>query len=279
MNIIINKSLNDYGSDYMESINRTLKYVDLLLVRGLDDIPVMSLPEGFRFVLFQDGDEKNWVDIEVSSGEFLSFDEGIEAFNYYYGHCYEELKKRCIFIENNEGEKVATATAFYADYPIGDITGYVHWVSVKKEYQGKGLSKPLVSMALLKMKELGHKGTFLHTQTHTWLAVKVYLDMGFVPILNENDYLGWQIIKNLTNHKTLDNVVSIPNDKMYEPLYVKTEEYLKSRFGDSIEYKVWDKKGPIIGVRKDGDVFFFEYSFENGELKIVSEKAERPKLR
>ena len=279
MNIIINKSLNDYGSDYMESINRTLKYVDLLLVRGLDDIPVMSLPEGFRFVLFQDGDEKNWVDIEVSSGEFLSFDEGIEAFNYYYGHCYEELKKRCIFIENNEGEKVATTTAFYADYPIGDITGYVHWVSVKKEYQGKGLSKPLVSMALLKMKELGHKGTFLHTQTHTWLAVKVYLDMGFVPILNENDYLGWQIIKNLTNHKTLDNVVSIPNDKMYEPLYVKTEEYLKSRFGDSIEYKVWDKKGPIIGVRKDGDVFFFEYSFENGELKIVSEKAERPKLR
>lgn len=279
MNIIINKSLNDYGSDYMESINRTLKYVDLLLVRGLDDIPVMSLPEGFRFVLFQDGDEKHWVDIEVSSGEFLSFDEGIEAFNYYYGHCYEELKKRCIFIENNEGEKVATATAFYADYPIGDITGYVHWVSVKKEYQGKGLSKPLVSMALLKMKELGHKGTFLHTQTHTWLAVKVYLDMGFVPILNENDYLGWQIIKNLTNHKTLDNVVSIPNDKMYEPLYVKTEEYLKSRFGDSIEYKVWDKKGPIIGVRKDGDVFFFEYSFENGELKIVSEKAERPKLR
>ena len=279
MNIIINKSLNDYGSDYMESINRTLKYVDLLLVRGLDDIPVMSLPEGFRFVLFQEGDEKHWVDIEVSSGEFLSFDEGIEAFNYYYGHCYEELKKRCIFIENSEGEKVATATAFYADYPIGDITGYVHWVSVKKEYQGKGLSKPLVSMALLKMKELGHKGTFLHTQTHTWLAVKVYLDMGFVPILNENDYLGWQIIKNLTNHKTLDNVVSIPNDKMYEPLYVKTEEYLKSRFGDSIEYKVWDKKGPIIGVRKDGDVFFFEYSFENGELKIVSEKAERPKLR
>lgn len=279
MNIIINKSLNDYGSDYMESINRTLKYVDLLLVRGLDDIPVMSLPEGFRFVLFQEGDEKHWVDIEVSSGEFLSFDEGIEAFNYYYGHCYEELKKRCIFIENNEGEKVATATAFYADYPIGDITGYVYWVSVKKEYQGKGLSKPLVSMALLKMKELGHKGTFLHTQTHTWLAVKVYLDMGFVPILNENDYLGWQIIKNLTNHKTLDNVVSIPNDKMYEPLYVKTEEYLKSRFGDSIEYKVWDKKGPIIGVRKDGDVFFFEYSFENGELKIVSEKAERPKLR
>lgn len=279
MNIIINKSLNDYGRDYMESINRTLKYVDLLLVRFLDDIPVMSLPEGFKFVLFQDGDEKHWVDIEVSSGEFLSFDEGIEAFNYYYGHCYEELKKRCIFIENNEGEKVATATAFYAEQPIGDISGYVHWVSVKKEYQGKGLSKPLVSKALLKMKELGHKGTFLHTQTHTWLAVKVYLDMGFVPILNKNDYLGWQIIKNLTNHKTLDNVVSIPNDKMYEPLYVKTEEYLKSRFGDSIEYKVWDEKGPIIGVRKDGNVSFFEYSFENGELKIVSEEAERPKLR
>ena len=162
----------------MNTIDRTLKYVDLYLVNNdLDNIKEYKLPDGYRFVLFNDGDEKDWVEIEMSSGEFLTFDEGMEAFNHYYGNHYEELKKLCIFIENEKGEKVATSTAFYLENKVDDITGNVHWVSVKKEYQGQHLSKPLICETLKQMRRLGHKKTLLHTQTHTWLAVKVYLDI------------------------------------------------------------------------------------------------------
>lgn len=59
----------------MNSIERTLKYVDLYLVNNdLSNIPDYKLPDGYRFVFFNDGDEKDWVNIEMSSGEFLSYE-------------------------------------------------------------------------------------------------------------------------------------------------------------------------------------------------------------
>ena len=166
----------------MNPIDRRLKYVDLVLVNDdLDNIDEYKLPEEYKFVLFNDGDEKSWVDIEMNAGEFLSYEEGIEVFNLYYRDYYEELKNLCIFIENDKGEKIATATAFFLEEPVGDITGNVHWVSIKPEYQGKHLSKPLICETLKILRGLGHKKTLVHTQTHTWLAVKLYLDMGFIP--------------------------------------------------------------------------------------------------
>lgn len=263
----------------MNSIERTLKYVDLYLVNNnLNNIPDYKLPDGYRFVFFNDGDEKDWANIEMSSGEFLSFEEGIESFNHYYGEHYEELKRLCIFIENEQGEKVATSTAFYLENPVDDITGNVHWVSIKKEYQGKHLSKPLISETLKQMSKLGHKKTLLHTQTHTWLAVKVYLDMGFEPYEMEKKYLGWQIIKKLTNHSKLANVSDIDISDMYNPLYVQAYEFLKTKYEEPFNYKVWDKKGPIIGINANGQVHYYKYTFENDELKIVGENDEYRKI-
>ncbi len=259
----------------MNTIERTLKYVNLYLVNNdLNNIPDYKLPDGYRFVFFSDGDEEDWVNIEISSGEFLSYEEGIEAFNHYYGDHYEELKKLCLFIENEQGEKVATATAFYLDNPIDDITGNVHWVSVKKEYQGKHLSKPLISETLRKMSKLGHKKTLLHTQTSTWLAVKVYLDIGFEPYKMQDNYLGWQIIKKITNHPKLANVSDIDINEMYNPLYVQAYNFLKTKYKEPFEYKVWDEKGPIIGINDNGTVHYYTYTFENGKLEIISENNE-----
>ncbi len=256
----------------MKTIDRTLKYVDLCLVNDhLDDIVEYELPPGYRFVFFNDGDEKDWVDIEMSSGEFLSFDEGMDTFLDHFGTHYEELKNRCIFIENEQGEKVATATAFYLEKPIDDITGNVHWVAIKKEYQGRHLAKPLISKTLKQMRELGHEKTLLHTQTHTCLAVKIYLDMGFVPHEMEKNYLGWQIIKKLTNHEKLSSVDDMEESDMYDPLYVQAYEFLKSNFAEPFTYKVWDVKGPIIGINDNGNLHYYEYRFDNEQLKIVSE--------
>ena len=244
----------------MNTIDRTLKYVDLYLVNNdLDTIKEYKLPDGYRFVLFNDGDELDWVNIEMSSREFLTFEEGMDAFNNYYGNYYDDLKKCCLFIENEQGEKIATSTAFYLEKLLDDITGNVHWVSIKKEYQGKHLSKPLISETLKLMRRLGHKKTLLHTQTHTWLAVKVYLDMGFEPYKMEEHYLGWQIIKKLTNHEKLSSVDDIEISDMYNPLYVQTYNFLKSKFNEPFVYKVWDEKGPIIGINDNGIVHYYKY--------------------
>ncbi len=116
------------------------------------------------------------------------------------------------FIETDEGEKIATATAFYNIY--GKDTsgaGWLHWVAVKREYQGKGLSKPLITYVLKVMKKLGYTHAKIPTQTNTWLACKIYLDLGFLPIKKnvENIYEGWKIIKALIVHPGLADRVAV----------------------------------------------------------------------
>ena len=83
--------------------------------------------------------------------------------------------------------------------------GWLHWVAVKREYQGKGLSKPLITHVLKVMHQLGHTHAKIPTQTNTWLACKVYMDLGFVPVEKnlEHNAEGWKIIKALTGHHTL----------------------------------------------------------------------------
>ena len=111
-----------------------------------------------------------------------------------------------IFIEDESGEKVATATAFYDIHkPAEPGEGQLHWVAVKKEFQGKNLSKPLITYTLAVMKQLGYTRVKIHTQTNTWLACKIYYDLGFRP---EADSLqinraGWKMVELLTGRNML----------------------------------------------------------------------------
>ena len=184
-----------------------IRYYELLLERkDIADLPEYDLPEGYRFVFYSPGDRDAWIDIEKEAKEFDSYYQGLEAWARYYEGKENELMDRMVFIENDRGEKIATATAFY-DVSGRDTSGagWLHWVAVKRSYQGKGLSKPLIRYVLEIIKKLGYTHVKIPTQTYTWLACKIYLDFGFEPIpqnaVNSRD--GWRIIKALTDHPAL----------------------------------------------------------------------------
>ncbi len=202
-----------------------IKYYELLLKRDdLDNIPKYSLPDGYKFVFYKSGDRDAWIDIEKSAKEFESYEQGLESWNKYYGGKDGELVNRMVFVENLKGEKVATASAFYDIYGRDKSgAGWLHWVAVRREYQGKGLSKPLIAYVLNVMRSLGYTHAKIPTQTTSWLACKIYLDFGFVPIpenaVNSRD--GWRIVKTLTGHKALAefdpvDLEEILNDKQDE---------------------------------------------------------------
>ena len=181
-------------------------YYELLLEGDITRVPQYELPEGYRFVPYTDGDRDTWIDIEMSAREFVSYEQGLEAWNRYYAARLDELPDRMFFVETREGGKVATATAFY-DINGRDTSGdgWLHWVAVRREYQGKGLSKPLITYVLRVMDQLGYVHAKIPTQTTTWLACKVYMDLGFIPIEKnlEHNPEGWKIVKALTGHDTL----------------------------------------------------------------------------
>ncbi|MCR4940824.1 MAG: GNAT family N-acetyltransferase [Treponemataceae bacterium] len=188
-----------YSKNY-KTHDDSLCYIDLFFEGELSDIPSFPLPEGYRFVTYKSGDKAAWIDIELSAEEILSRQHGEECWQRYYGKREDELAGRMFFIESKDGQKVATATAFYNIHTKDKSEGQLHWVAVKKEEQGKGLSKPLITFTLEVMKKLGYRSTKIPTQTNTWLACKIYHDLGFRPTeksLKENSF-GWKMVQELT---------------------------------------------------------------------------------
>lgn len=196
-----------------------IEYYELMLEADITGMAEIPLPDGYSYAFYRDGDRDAWIEIEKSAKEFSSYEKGLNAWGRYYADHTEELYDRMVFVVNEAGEKVATATAYYDIRGIdqsGD--GWLHWVAVKREEQGKGLSKPLISHVIQVMKGLGYTRAKIPTQTTTWLAVKVYLDLGFRPI--EKNFIrnrdGWRIMKRLTDH---------PAPKELEP--ARDDEILK----------------------------------------------------
>ena len=185
-----------------------IRYVELEFLRDtLLDIPQYELPDGYRFVFYKPGDRDTWIEIEKSAKEFSSYEQGLESWNRYYLGKEDSLSERMIFIENAAGEKVATATAYYDIYG-NDKTGagWLHWVAVRRDHQGRGLARPLIAYTLGLMPGLGYDHAMLSSQTNTWLACKIYLDFGFRPHYDSvrHNLLGWRILKALTDHPALE---------------------------------------------------------------------------
>jgi len=88
----------------------------------------------------------------------------------------DDMSKRCLFIENDHGETIATTTAWYGDLTgNGEILGRIHWVGVIPAYQGRKLSKPLLS-ATMNILANHHSSAYLTSQTTSYQAINMYLN-------------------------------------------------------------------------------------------------------
>ncbi len=197
-----------------------IRYYELVLERDLDSLPERALPQGYRFALYAPGDRDAWIGIEQSAKEFDDREEGLRAWEKYFAPHEALLPERMYFVLNGKGEKVATATAYFdIRRPDDGINAMLHWVAVRREDQGKGLSKPLILRALHRMRELGYRRAVIPTQTTTWLACRVYLDLGFRPIPRnaEHSQMGWRIVRTLTNHPALAGFEPVSPEEILAP--------------------------------------------------------------
>ena len=163
-------------------LDKSLPYWGLFMHRKART-PVASapLPDGFRFIFFSNGDEMDWARLEASVLEFDSEFAALLHFNNSFLPYADELSRRCVFIQNEDGKKVATATAWWLNINR-QHRPWLHWVAVEPQYQGLGLGKALVSHVLEQMIALeGDVDFYLHTQTWSYKAVNIYTHNGFFP--------------------------------------------------------------------------------------------------
>lgn len=154
---------------------------ELYMVRdNLHNLPACALPPGFSMRWHSAGDEQAWVDLQAPF-----YDAGAitpETFYKWFGTDLEAHSQRIAYLLGPDGQPIATAAAWSYDGFRGPEWGRVHWVAVASAYQGRGLSKPLLSAVLQRLAALGHTKAYLTTDAGRPVAVALYRRFGFIEL-------------------------------------------------------------------------------------------------
>ena len=86
----------------------------------------------------------------------------------------ERFWECCLFVCDEKDVPVATGFLWEAYENVTTL----HWLKVKKEYEGKGIGRGLLTCLLGNLSE-DRFPVFLHTQPGSFRAIKLYSDFGF----------------------------------------------------------------------------------------------------
>lgn len=178
--------------------------VEIIMVRpDLENIPSYPLPEGYTMRHYQPGDEQHWADLWVSVNDFDTNERALKAHQDDFGSDAEQLPIRQMYLCNETGEVIGTISSWYGNSYEPALYGLIHWVAINPEYQAKRLGRPLLCEAMKLMRQW-HDKAYLCTHTHRVRALRVYLDMGFVPFIrNDQDIESWKSVAKELHHPAL----------------------------------------------------------------------------
>ena len=167
-----------------------------------NDLPEMELPEGYSFSNYKEyADRKKWAACiwEDHDGDIDERRWQQEIINF-----TDITPERDTWFLDYNGEHIGTATAFvYSSTGIGDM----HWVGIRKDFRGKGLSKYLSYIVQKTLKERGVPFVALTTSESRPAAVRSYLKAGFIPVeYAEGMVKRWQAVLETNDMDSVDMV-------------------------------------------------------------------------
>jgi N-acetylglutamate synthase-like GNAT family acetyltransferase len=158
------------------------EYITVKMVReNLDDIPEYCLPADYSIQWYQPGYEVHWQKVQSLADKYNRVTP--ELFEEQFGADIQLLSERQCFLIDSEEDIIGTATA-WLDNQGEKSLGRIHWVAIIPQQQGKGLSRPLLTIICKKLKDLGHSKAYLTTQTVRIAAINLYAKFGFAPVVD-----------------------------------------------------------------------------------------------
>lgn len=172
-------------------LDKTIPYHHIIMKRRAGiKIPSYPLPKGYSFAWHVSGKEQRWAQIETAVGEFENYDKALEYFHKEYSPHLDDVRKRVLYIHTKDQEEVGTITGWW-NWTGERRDPSIHWFAVKKEHQGVGIGKALVSECLNRLVLLeGDRDVYLHTQTWSYQAIGLYRKLGF-DILETESFGGY----------------------------------------------------------------------------------------
>ncbi|MCX7718111.1 MAG: GNAT family N-acetyltransferase [Candidatus Sumerlaeaceae bacterium] len=152
---------------------------EIIMVRhNLDDLPPVNLAGGFSLRFHGPGDDMQWVQIQQLSDQINVITS--QLFPDQFGRDPTAWSQRILYlVDDFNGQPVGTIAAWYGEEDQWKSWGRIHWVAVIPEYQGRGLSKPLLAAALRRLRALGHSRAYLTTSAQRPAALHLYKCFGF----------------------------------------------------------------------------------------------------
>ena len=147
-----------------------------MLRENLDNLPEITIPDGYELRSYQPGDEASWCEIM----------EGNVGQNWTVEKCREKIIEDSRFLPENlifithGGDPVASVCAWRK--PIEDRTvGQIHMVAALESHRGNGLGHLLNAAVLHRLKALGFQQADLKTDEWRLAAIKSYITADFHP--------------------------------------------------------------------------------------------------
>ncbi|HNT78394.1 MAG TPA: YdhR family protein [Anaerolineae bacterium] len=167
----------------------------------MEDIPHVPFPAGFHIRPLRPDEGGLWRDIQRDAEPYFPIAD--DLFESQFGYDPPAIPQRCYFVVDECGVAVGTISAWYNRDFKGGEWGQIHWVALRRAYQGKGLARPMLSHALTQMAQW-HDRAFLGTSAQRLPAIKLYLDFGFVPDLDDPGAAeAWRTVAEELKHPAL----------------------------------------------------------------------------
>lgn len=163
---------------------------------SLQPPPEMPFPTGFSIRMQRPDDDALWTDIQRDAEPVLTIDD--DLFRREYGHDPAAIPQRCCIITGPGGAGIGTIAAWSGR--DGDPAwGRIHWVAVRRAFQGKGLARAALAHAL-RILAVHHDRAWLLTSSSRIGAIALYLSYGFTPVIRSTaEAECWRGIKSRLN--------------------------------------------------------------------------------
>ncbi len=180
-----------------------MENIPITMIRqDLADIPEYPLEDGYALRRYRPGDKRIWIDIHEIAEHLIKVTA--RTFEKNFGDDLESMPGRCFFLVSPDGQDVGTITSWYHRSYRRTRWGRIHWVAIIPDHRGRGLSKSIMTVAMRRLRKLGHRRAMLTTATPRIPAIKTYLDFGFVPDLSRKGaWRAWRLVGEHIPHPVL----------------------------------------------------------------------------
>ena len=185
--------LREHWEAILESARRSLRPGQLQMVRPeLRRLPRPKVARGYRLRTYRPGDEADWARL-VKAG--IGGDWNAEKAKANLTGQERFFPDGLFFAQTAKGKAVATACAWRKSADEWEL-GELHMVATDEKHRGRGLGRALCVAVLRYFREKGFKRVRLSTDDHRLPAIKIYLDLGFEPVIvDELHRQRWQDVR------------------------------------------------------------------------------------